>query len=62
MKYSRTEIVSNILVAANRGATKTKIMYKALLSCTQLKEYLTILENRLLEYADDDAIFKTTSK
>jgi hypothetical protein len=30
MKYrSRTELASNILEAANGGATKTKIMYKA---------------------------------
>ena len=36
---SRTEIVSNILEAANGGVTKTKIMYKAFLSYNQLKEY-----------------------
>ena len=42
MKYrSRTEIVSMILEAANGGATKTKIMYKAFLSYAQLKEYLS---------------------
>ncbi|HEY6658310.1 MAG TPA: winged helix-turn-helix domain-containing protein, partial [Nitrososphaeraceae archaeon] len=39
MKYrSRTEIVSNILDAANGGTTKTKIMYKAFISYNQLKE------------------------
>jgi predicted transcriptional regulator len=44
MKYrSRTEIVGNILDAANGGATKTKIMYKAFLSYVQLKEYLSVL-------------------
>ena len=38
MKYrSRTEIVSNILEAANGGVTKTKIMYKAFLSYNQLQ-------------------------
>ena len=32
MKYhSRTDIVSQIIEAANGGATKTKIMYKAYL-------------------------------
>ena len=48
MKYrSRTEIVSNILNAANGGTTKTKIMYRAFLSYTQLKEYLSVLiENK----------------
>ena len=35
---SRTEIVSNILDAANGGATKSKIMYKAFLSYNQLKD------------------------
>jgi predicted transcriptional regulator len=52
MKYrSRTEIVSSILDAANGGATKTKIMYIAFLSYSQLKEYLSILiENNLIEF------------
>ena len=64
MKYrSRTEIVGNILEAANGGATKTKIMYKAFLSYVQLKEYLSILiENNLLEYLDGTHKFKTTEK
>ena len=54
MKYrSRTEIVSSILDAANGGVTKTKIMYIAFLSYTQLKEYLSILiENNLIEYLE----------
>jgi predicted transcriptional regulator len=60
---SRTEIVGNILDAANGGATKTKIMYKAFLSYNQLKECLTILiENNLLEYIDGTQTFKTTEK
>ena len=64
MKYrSRTEIVSMMLDAANGGATKTKIMYKAFLSYNQLKECLTILiENNLLEYIDGTQTFKTTEK
>mgnify|MGYP003577126894 CR=1 FL=1 len=63
MKYrSRTEIVCNILDAANGRATKTKIMYKAFLSYAQLKEYLSVLiENALLEYIDGTK-FKTTEK
>jgi predicted transcriptional regulator len=60
---SRTEIVSNILDAANGGATKTKIMYKAMLSFNQLKEYLSVLiKNNLIEYRDGNKIFKTTEK
>ena len=64
MKYrSRTEIVSNILDAANGGATRTKIMYKAFLSYSQLKEYLSVLiENNLIEYLDGTQTFKTTEK
>ena len=64
MKYrSRTEIVSNILDAANGGVTKTKIMYTAFLSYGQLKEYLSILiENNLIEYLDGTHKFKTTAK
>ena len=64
MKYrSRTEIVAMILDAANGGATKTKIMYKAFLSYAQLKEYLSVLiENDLIEYTTGDRTFKTTEK
>ena len=64
MKYrSRTEIVSMILEAANGGATKTKIMYKAFLSYAQLREYLSVLiENNLLEYSEGMQTYKTTEK
>jgi len=64
MKYrSRTEIVGNILEAANGGATKTKIMYRAFLSYGQLKEYLSVLiENNLIEYRDGTRKFKNTEK
>ena len=64
MKYrSRTDIVALILEAANGGATKTKIMYKAFLSYAQLKEYLTVLlQNDLLEYEDETQLFRTTEK
>jgi len=64
MKYrSRTEIVSMILEAANGGATKTRIMYKAFLSYAQLREYLSVLiENNLLEYLEGIQSYKTTEK
>jgi predicted transcriptional regulator len=64
MKYrSRTEIVSMILEAANGGATKTRIMYRAFLSYAQLKEYLSVLiENNLLEYLEGIQTYKTTEK
>jgi predicted transcriptional regulator len=60
---SRTEIVGNILDAANGGASKTKIMYTAFLSYNQLKEYISMLiENNLIEYLDGVHKFKTTEK
>jgi predicted transcriptional regulator len=64
VKYrSRTEIVALILEAANGGATKTKIMYKAFLSYAQLREYLSVLiENNLLEYLEGSQTYKTTEK
>ena len=64
VKYrSRTEIVAMILEAANGGATKTKIMYKAFLSYAQLREYLSVLiENSLLEYLEGNQKYKTTEK
>jgi predicted transcriptional regulator len=64
MKYrGRTEILGNILDAANGGATKTKIMYKAFVSYDQLKEYLSVLiETNLIEYLDGTKVFRTTEK
>jgi predicted transcriptional regulator len=60
---SRTEIVGNILDAANGGTSKTKIMYIAFLSFGQLKEYLSILiENNLIEYLEGTNKYKTTEK
>ena len=62
---SRTEIIECILDAANKGGgtSKTKIMYFAFLSYTQLHEYLSLLvENKLLEYQDGTQTYKTTEK
>ena len=64
MKYrSRTEIVSMMLDSANGGSTKTKMMYKSMLSYNQLKEYLTVLiENDLIKYLNGTQTFRTTEK
>ena len=60
---SRTEIVGNILDAANGGTSKTKIMYTAFLSYIQVHEYLSVLiENNLIEYIDGTQTYKTTEK
>lgn len=64
MKYrSRAEIVSMILDSVSAGATKTKIMYKAYLSYTQLKEYLAYMqENNLLAYEEGTQMYRITEK
>ena len=65
MKHrSKIEIMSQILEVANGGGiTKTKIMYKALLSYAQMKEYLILLTDKeLLHYDEDTRTFKTTEK
>lgn len=64
MKYrSRTDITALILDAANGGATKTRIMYKAFLSFAQMREYLSLLlEKGLLDYVEGGGIYKTTEK
>ncbi len=58
---SRIELASNILEAANGGATKTRIMYEAFLSYAQLKEHLAILIENSLVLPEGD-IYKTTTK
>ena len=65
MRYrSRTAIIGEILdVASGSGATRTRIMYKAYLSLSQLTEYLPALTERgLLHYDSDAQTFKTTLK
>jgi predicted transcriptional regulator len=66
MKYrDRTEIVKLILRSSNttEGAFKTRIMYEAYLSFSQLEEYLALLRrNGLLEYNETRTTFKTTEK
>lgn len=64
MKYrSRTEIVAMILQSARTGATKTKIMYRAFMSYTQVKEYLKFLqENNLIKYEASTQMYKATEK
>ena len=60
---SSTEIIANILDAANGGVSKTKIMSFAFLIYNQLKEYLSILiENNLIEYLEGANKYKTTEK
>ena len=64
MKYrSRTEIVSIILEVASHGATKTRIMYDAYLSYTQLIDYLSFLtENKMIKRQEGTEIYRLTEK
>ncbi len=64
MKYrSRTEIISMILDSVTVGTTKTKIMYKAYLSYTQLKEYLSLLEESgMIVYENGTQVYRITEK
>ncbi len=64
MKYrSRTEIAATILESVRGGTTKTKIMYKAYLSYTQIKEYLKfLLDKGLMEYEPGSSIYRITEK
>ncbi len=52
-----------ILDSVSAGATKTKIMYKAYLSYTQLKEYLAYMEdNGLISYEEGSQLYRITEK
>jgi predicted transcriptional regulator len=64
MKYrSRSEIIAMILQAANKGATKTRIMYGAYLSYAQVQEYLQFLQQKeLLGYEQGTHLYKLTEK
>ncbi len=66
MKYrDRTEIITLILASASRmnGVLKTRIMYEAFLSFSQLEEYIALLlRNSLLEHDDLRKTYKTTEK
>lgn len=60
---SRTEIISVILKTARTGTTKTKIMYVAYLSYSQLVSYLKFLdENKMMTYDEGTQTYRTTAK
>lgn len=62
---SSIDIMGEILDVANdkSGVGKTKLMYKAFLSYSQLKEYLPVLTERgLLSFDADSQTFRTTKK
>jgi UDP-N-acetyl-D-mannosaminuronate dehydrogenase/predicted transcriptional regulator len=60
---TRDEITARILEAANKGATKTEIMYEAFLTYDKLSEYcVVLLESGLIQYQRGERTYKTTEK
>src|SRR5918911_2095155 len=60
---NRIDIIAQLLDAASNGSTKTKMMYKAMLSHEQLKEYLQMMtENELINYDKGSQRFTTAHK
>ncbi len=60
---NRIDIIAQLLDAASTPITKTKMMYRAMLSYEQLKEYLVILaENDLIAYDEPSRKFTTTAQ
>jgi predicted transcriptional regulator len=60
-----TDILAQILNTANYSGsiTKSKIMYKANISHTQLKEYTSIMvENDLLKYNENEQTYRVTDR
>ena len=52
-----------MLDSARGGASKTKIMYKAYLSYSQLVEYLTFLQkNKLITLVEGTDLYRPTEK
>jgi predicted transcriptional regulator len=60
---NRVDILAQLLDAASTPTTKTKMMYKGMLSYEQLKGYLVMLiENDLIAYDKPSGRFTTTHK
>jgi predicted transcriptional regulator len=60
-----TDILAQILNAANYSGsiTKSKIMYKANISYTQLKEYTSVMvESDLLRYDENKQTYRVTDR
>jgi predicted transcriptional regulator len=52
-----------MLNSARSGATKTKMMYNAYLSYSQLVEYMTyLIENKLISLKEGTTLYRPTEK
>ncbi len=62
MKYrSRIDIIAQILQTAMKGAPKSRLMYGAFLSYSQLQEYLEFMMQREL-LIHENGIYRLSSK
>lgn len=64
-RRGRLSIIADILDVARRGAIKTRIMYRASLSFSQLCDYLSfLLDANLLKTVENPnrTLYKTTNK
>jgi predicted transcriptional regulator len=60
---NRIDIIAQLLDAASTPVSKTKMMYRAMLSYEQLREYMLILaENDLIAYDEPTRRFTTSAK
>ncbi len=60
---NRIDIIAQLLDAAKTPISKTKMMYRAMLSYEQLREYILILgESDLIAYDTPTRRFTTTTK
>src|SRR3989454_12515190 len=64
MRYrSRAEIIATLLKAGLRGASKTKLMYSAMLSYEQLQAYLKFTQEKgLIAQDGESSRYSTTAK
>ena len=60
-RRTNQDIIMDILKIAKKGERKTKIMYDANLSFTQIEKYLAILDNAGL-IAKEESFWRTTEK
>jgi predicted transcriptional regulator len=59
----RIDVISQILEAANGGASKTRVMYNALIDYAQMKKVLTtLIEKDLIRYDKNTRVLRTTEK
>ena len=62
-KRKTEEIIASILDTAKNGSTKTRIMYVAYLSFSQLQKYMKYtMENRLIDHDPNEKKYLTTDK